>query len=284
MDPRFTVCGGCHIDRQLHFEVLPLPGRTAPARQSERVGGVATNVAVQLAAWKAETRLVGVQPPQALDAMTARLSEAGVDPLLLPLAGEPPCYTALLGPNGDLLSGAAVMALYDAVTASLLGPALQETADAVIWDANFPQAAITAAVGAMPAAMRQFAIGTSAAKIDRLSAILPRLDAIVVNRDEAACLVAAAGVAEMALALATLCGGASVLVSDGGGLAALATGGAVVTAQPPAVALANANGAGDVMAARLFYDLVVDDVMAPQTRLERALAAGAAFAAGRNAS
>ena len=143
MDPRFTVCGGCHIDRQLHFEVLPLPGRTAPARQSERVGGVATNVAVQLAAWKAETRLVGVQPPQALDAMTARLSEAGVDPLLLPLAGEPPCYTAFLGPNGDLLSGAAVMALYDAVTALLLGPALQETADAVIWDANFPQAAIT---------------------------------------------------------------------------------------------------------------------------------------------
>ena len=150
-----------------------------------------------------------MQPPQALDAMTARLSEAGVDPLLLPLAGEPPCYTALLDPDGDLLSGAAVMALYDAVTASLLGPALQETADAVIWDANFPQAAITAAVGAMPAAMRQFAIGTSAAKIDRLSAILPRLDAIVVNRDEAACLVAAAGVAEMALALATLCGGAA---------------------------------------------------------------------------
>ena len=283
MNPRFTVCGGCHIDRQLQFEVLPLPGRTAPARQSERVGGVATNVAVQLAAWRADTRLVAVQPPQALDVMTARLSEAGVDPLLLPLAGEPPCYTALLDPDGDLLSGAAAMALYDAVTAALLEPALQADADAVIWDANYPRVAITTAVGAMPLDRRLFAVGTSVAKVDRLSAILPRLDAIVVNRDEAACLVAAAGVDEMALALATICRGAAVLVSDGGQLAALATGGAVVTAQPPAVALANANGAGDVMAARLFYDLVTDGVMAPQTRLQRALAAGATFAAGHDA-
>ncbi|MEC8309918.1 MAG: carbohydrate kinase, partial [Pseudomonadota bacterium] len=117
MHPRFTVCGGCHIDRQLRFESPPLPGRTAPASQSERVGGVATNIAVQLAALNAGTRLVSVQPPQSHDAMKARLAEAGVDPFLLPLAGEPPSYTALLGPDGELLTGAAAMALYDSVSA-----------------------------------------------------------------------------------------------------------------------------------------------------------------------
>ena len=77
MQPRFTVCGGCHIDRQLRFESPPLPGRTAPASQSERVGGVATNIAVRLAAWNAQTRLAGVQPPQSLDAMKARLPMPG---------------------------------------------------------------------------------------------------------------------------------------------------------------------------------------------------------------
>ena len=283
MAPRFTVCGGCHIDRQLHFEAPPLPGRTAPARQSERVGGVATNIALQLASWKATTRLVGVQPPQALAAMTARLSEKGVEPLLLPRDGAPPGYTAFLGPDGELLVGAAAMALYDSVSAGLLGPALEVDADAVIWDANFPRATITAAIGRLPSAMRQFAVGTSVAKVDRLSSILPRLDALVVNRDEAARLVTVAGTADMASALAAICGGAAVLVSDGGGMAALATGGEVVTANPPPVELVNANGAGDVMAARLFYDLVTDGGMAPQRRLEGALAAGADFAAGRDA-
>ena len=283
MHPRFTVCGGCHIDRQLRFESPPLPGRTVPAIQSERVGGVATNIAVQLAALNAGTRLVSVQPPQSHDAMKARLAEAGVDPFLLPLAGEPPSYTALLGPDGELLTGAAAMALYDSVSAGLLAPALAADADAVIWDANFPQAVITAALGAMPPDRRLFAVGTSTAKVDRLAAVLPRIDALVVNRDEAACLVTAGDVAEMAPGLAAMAGGATVLVSDGGDVAALATADAVVTARPPAVELVNANGAGDVMAARLFYDLVSDGVMAAQDRLERALAAGAAYAAGRDA-
>ena len=80
-----------------------------------------------------------------------------------------------------------------------------------------------------------------------------------------------------------MAGGATVLVSDGGDVAALATADAVVTARPPAVELVNANGAGDVMAARLFYDLVKDGAMVAQDRLERALAAGAAYAAGRDA-
>ena len=56
--------------------------------------------------------------------------------------------------------------------------------------------------------------------------------------------------------------------------------GAVVTARPPAIELVNANGAGDVMAARLFFDLIDDVAMAPPDRIDRALAAGAAFAAG----
>ena len=283
MRPRFTVCGGCHFDRQLHFDRLPRPGRTTPARQSERVGGVAANVAVRLAAWKADTRLVGVQPPQSLDALTARLLEAGVEAQLLPLVGEPPSYTALLGPDGELLTGAAAMALYDRVTAGLLRPALAADTDAVIWDANFPPAAITPLVEAMPAARRIFAVGTSVAKVGGLSAILPRLDAIVVNRDEAACLVGAGSPAEMASRLGTACKGAAVLVSDGADAAVLVAGGAVVTARPPAIDLVNANGAGDVMAARLFFDLIDDDAMAPQDRIDRALAAGAAFAAGRDA-
>ena len=280
---RFTVCGGCHIDRQLRFESPPLPGRTAPASQSERLGGVATNIAMRLASWNAETRLVSVQPPESLDAMKARLTESGIGPFLLPLDGEPPCYTALLGPDGELLTGAAAMALYDSVSAGLLAPALTANADAVIWDANFPQAAITAALGAMPPDRRLFAVGTSTAKVDRLAAVLPRFDALVVNRDEALCLVTAGDVAEMALGLSAMAGAATVLVSDGGNLAALATADSVVTARPPAVELVNANGAGDVMAARLFYDLVKDGTMAAQDRLERALAAGAAYAAGRDA-
>ena len=69
------------------------------------------------------------------------------------------------------------MALYDSVSAGLLAPALAADADAVIWDANFPQAAITAALGAMPPDRRLFAVGTRLPR-SRLAAVLPRFDAL----------------------------------------------------------------------------------------------------------
>jgi fructose-1-phosphate kinase PfkB-like protein len=71
-----------------------------------------------------------------------------------------------------------------------------------------------------------------------------------------------------------------VLVSDGGNMAALATGDIVVTALPPSVRVISANGAGDAMAAGLFSAVLqagpspdLDDM------LRVALAAGAEFAA-----
>ena len=54
----------------------------------------------------------------------------------------------------------------------------------------------------------------------------------------------------------------------------------VVTARPPQISLVNANGAGDVMAARLFCDLESQPDMALSDRLRAALAAGADYAAG----
>ncbi|MEK9935087.1 MAG: carbohydrate kinase, partial [Rhodobiaceae bacterium] len=108
----FTVCGGCHIDRQLRLSAPPQPGRTNPATSRERLGGVATNIACQLAGFGASVRLVSVQPPDSLAVVASRLADIGIDPWLAPLAGEPPGYTALLAPDGELLIGAAAMALY----------------------------------------------------------------------------------------------------------------------------------------------------------------------------
>ena len=74
--------------------------------------------------------------------------------------------------------------------------------------------------------------------------------------------------------------GGYVLVSDGPGEAALATGGDCVTASPPPVRLVNANGAGDAMAAALFWGLADVAGTGLATRLDHALLAGADFAAG----
>ena len=281
--PVFHICGGCHLDRHLYLKGEAVPGRTNPASQRIGIGGVAANIARHLAARGGQAHFTGVQPADEISALGTRLRAAGVDPNLIPLEGEVPGYTAIVAADGELVVGAASMALYDEVTPDMVLEGIIGYGPLVI-DANFPEAVLQAICQAQPQTRPVFAAATSVAKVGRLAGCLARLDALVLNRSEAAVLAGEAPVAGMACALAArLRPGGAVLVSDGGNQAALARGDDCVTASPPPLDLVRANGAGDAMAAALFWGLAVTPDAELAAHLEAALAAGADFAAGRQA-
>ena len=281
--PVFHICGGCHLDRHLYLQGEAVPGRTNPASQRIGIGGVAANIARHLAARGGQAHFTGVQPADEISALGTRLRADGVDPNLIPLEGEVPGYTAIVAADGELVVGAASMALYDEVTPDMVLEGIIGDGPLVI-DANFPEAVLQAICQAQPQTRPVFAAATSVAKVGRLAGCLARLDALVLNRSEAAVLAGEAPVAGMACALAArLRPGGVVLVSDGGNQAALARGDDCVTASPPPLDLVRANGAGDAMAAALFWALAATPDAGLAAHLEAALEAGADFAAGRQA-
>ena len=281
--PVFHICGGCHLDRHLYLKGEAVPGRTNPASQRIGIGGVAANIARHLAARGGQAHFTGVQPADEISALGTRLRADGVDPNLIPLEGEVPGYTAIVAADGELVVGAASMALYDEVTPDMVLEGIIGDGPLVI-DANFPEAVLQAICQAQPQTRPVFAAATSVAKVGRLAGCLARLDALVLNRSEAAVLAGEAPVAGMACALAArLRPGGAVLVSDGGNQAALARGDDCVTASPPPLDLVRANGAGDAMAAALFWGLAATPDAGLAAHLEAALEAGADFAAGRQA-
>ena len=281
--PVFHICGGCHLDRHLYLQGEAVPGRTNPASQRIGIGGVAANIARHLAARGGQAHFTGVQPADEISALGTRLRADGVDPNLIPLEGEVPGYTAIVAADGELVVGAASMALYDEVTPDMVLEGIIGDGPLVI-DANFPEAVLQAICQAQPQTRPVFAAATSVAKVGRLAGCLARLDALVLNRSEAAVLAGEAPVAGMACALAArLRPGGAVLVSDGGNQAALATGDDCVKASPPPLDLVRANGAGDAMAAALFWGLAATPDAGLAAHLEAALEAGADFAAGRQA-
>ena len=281
--PVFHICGGCHLDRHLYLKGEAVPGRTNPASQRIGIGGVAANIARHLAPRGAQAHFTGVQPADEISALGTRLRADGVDPNLIPLEGEVPGYTAIVAADGELVVGAASMALYDEVTPDMVLEGIIGYGPLVI-DANFPESVLQAICQAQPQTRPVFAAATSVAKVGRLAGCLARLDALVLNRSEAAVLAGEAPVAGMACALAArLRPGGAVLVSDGGNQAALARGDDCVTASPPPLDLVRANGAGDAMAAALFWGLAATPDAGLATHLEAALEAGADFAAGRQA-
>ena len=281
--PVFHICGGCHLDRHLYLQGEAVPGRTNPASQRIGIGGVAANIARHLAARGGQAHFTGVQPADEISALGTRLRAAGVDPNLIPLEGEVPGYTAIVAADGELVVGAASMALYDEVTPDMALEGIIGYGPLVI-DANFPESVLQAICQAQPQTRPVFAAATSVAKVGRLAGCLARLDALVLNRSEAAVLAGEAQVSGMACALAArLRPGGAVLVSDGGNQAALARGDDCVTASPPPLDLVRANGAGEAMAAALFWGLAATPDAGLATHLEAALEAGADFAAGRQA-
>ena len=281
--PVFHICGGCHLDRHLYLQGEAVPGRTNPVSQRIGIGGVAANIARHLAARGGQAHFTGVQPADEISALGTRLRAAGVDPNLIPLEGEVPGYTAIVAADGELVVGAASMALYDEVTPDMVLEGIIGDGPLVI-DANFPESVLQAICQAQPQTRPVFAAATSVAKVGRLAGCLARLDALVLNRSEAAVLAGEAPVAGTACALAArLRPGGVVLVSDGGNQAALARGDDCVTASPPPLDLVRANGAGDAMAAALFWGLAATPDAGLAAHLEAALAAGADFAAGRQA-
>jgi len=281
--PVFHICGGCHLDRHLYLQGEAVPGRTNPASQRIGIGGVAANIARHLAARGGQAHFTGVQPADEISALGTRLRAAGVDPNLIPLEGEVPGYTAIVAADGELVVGAASMALYDEVTPDMMLEGIIGDGPLVI-DANFPESVLQAICQAQPQTRPVFSAATSVAKVGRLAGCLARLEALVLNRSEAAVLAGEAPVAGMACALAArLRPGGAVLVSDGGNQAALARGDDCVTASPPPLDLVRANGAGDAMAAALFWGLAATPDAGLAAHLEAALEAGADFAAGRQA-
>ena len=295
-----TVIGGCHTDRHLHFHAAPIAGRTNPVRIVETAGGVAANIARHMAAAGHKVGFASVHPDGDAAPLSTHLQAAGITSRLARLAGEAPSYTALIGPDGELVIGAAALSIYDKVTPDLLADMLPQSAPqpvqggklpAIIMDANFPAAVLLAVVDRSAPETMLCAAATSLRKVDRLAGILLRLDALVLNRAEAVRLaetLSGGNPSSEVAALASMLAGrmqtkGHVLVSDGGDLAALATAGRVVTAMPPAIRVANANGAGDAMAAMLFSSLLTHHPVGKDSDadaiLAAALAAGAQFAA-----
>jgi pseudouridine kinase len=308
-----TVIGGCHLDRTIQLTGSAIMGRTNSGTCRHSFGGVAANIAAAMVSMCEAHIAVNFVGAAAQSDLATRsgitdvnnpachqpentLSALGVPHKFARIKAPPPCYTAILDKDGELLIGVADMELYDLVQPCDIWPLLPQKPASVMVDANFPASTLATLVGGLADKCRLFGAGTSSEKVQRLAPLLCRLDGLVLNLEEASALadslaIDGVGVAELAARLALrLRVGGCVLISDGGDRAALALGKTLVEVDPPKVTLKNVNGAGDVMAGVFFRLLLdrewwlVDTIKKPKSAelkeiLTTALAAGAAFAA-----
>ena len=250
--------GAAHVDRIARCREAFAWRASNPVTLSASSGGVARNVALNLARMARPAKLVSVLgADREGEALLAELRTHGVDcQHVAQLAGRATAsYTALLDAAGELLCGLADADIYEALTPERLASVAPALAEWPLWaiDANLPAAGIGALAAQKPDGVRLVALAVSPAKAPRLTPHLASFDMLFANRAEAAALLArqvetVAEAEAAALALRALGPGlVFVTLGDAGVAVAAETGCELHPA--PATEVVNVNGAGDGFAA-----------------------------------
>lgn len=211
-----VVCaGGAVSDLKLHLRRPSVAGTSNPATAGSGFGGVARNVAENLAALlPGRVRLVSaVGDDEAGRALLTHAADRGID-----VAGvrvrpgrTTARYVALLEPGGDLTIGAAAMDVLDDITAADVDAADPAGRTALFCDTNLAAGVLAHALERGRAGRLVAVDAVSTAKVRKLPADLRGLALLCCNTDEAAAFLGAGG-APADLAAGLLAAGAANVV------------------------------------------------------------------------
>ena len=265
-DQRPILCiGASNLDRKLRSMKPLVLGTSNPATQDESFGGVARNIAENLARLGAPTALITAVGNDASGrALLAHAEDAGIDTrgaLRLDGVGSG-TYTAVLDQHGEMTVALADMALNDRLTPAFLATRQQQRAGAalVVADLNLPMDTIAALLDdALRDGVALVLVAVSEPKMARLPASLRGLRLLILNEGELAARVGRPLVddAELGAACAELQGqGVQDVVVTRGARGVLHTSAAgMMRLDAPAVRVVDVTGAGDAFAAAVCWSL-----------------------------
>ena len=190
-DNRPILClGAANLDRKLRSLATLKLHTSNPARQDESYGGVARNIAENLARLAAPVALLTVIGDDAAGkGLLAHAEEAGIDTRgTLQLSGV--CsgtYTAVLDDHGEMMLALADMALYDKMTPDFLASRSPQRAAAALTvvDLNLPEASVRALLDdAVRDAVPIVVVAVSQPKMAHLPKDLKGLRLLILNQGE----------------------------------------------------------------------------------------------------
>lgn len=185
--------GAAHIDRKATAQSDVLLGTSIPVSVSASLGGVARNVAENLARLQCPGALLSRIGNDAEGEMVlSGCRSLNIDTRMLSRSTAFPTasYTALIDRKGDMIVGLANMEIYDELTPSLLEPLMPEMQKHSLWfvDTNLPVATLKSILASSRRFATVFVDPVSVAKAKKLQGLLANIDYLFPSRDEAEAL------------------------------------------------------------------------------------------------
>jgi pseudouridine kinase len=258
--------GGIDIDRKARVIDAVRPGTSNPVRVTSCAGGVAGNVARDLARLGCSVALYSVVGPDpAGDDLLRELRAAGIDVSAMRRSTIRPTasYTAVLDPEGQLFIGLADMEIFEELDPAWADSIAPHLAKCPLWvvDANLPATTIERLLFAHKSRATVLADPISIAKSVRFRNVLSKIDVLFPNRLEAAELTGLAvhspdEVARAAAELRRLGVGTVVLTLSADGIYLADARAAKFFPVIPPAKIVDVTGAGDALLAGYAFGLL----------------------------
>ncbi|PVE21713.1 carbohydrate kinase [Microvirga sp. KLBC 81] len=279
-EPGRVICiGGATVDRKYRTSE-PIQLRTSNPAASERsFGGVARNVAENIARLGVKSSLISILgQDENGHAIRTGLMDLSIDTQHVVVSSDHATaeYVAVLEPNGDLALGLADMAIFDALTPSLLHQVWPEVSASWIFaDCNLPSPTLHELLNLARHHSAMLAVdAVSALKVVRLPCDLSSLGLLFLNLDEAQALLGKSSAPPQDLAAALLERGAAqvVLTLGESGLIAMDRSGLTRVGALP-LQIVDATGAGDALIAGTLVAMLKGRSLAEAVRMGTVAAA-----------
>jgi len=268
-DRRPVVCvGAANLDRKLRSLAALALHTSNPASQSESFGGVARNIAENLARLGTPVALLSATGNDSSGAALLAHAEAvGIDTHgALRLDGAASgTYTAVLDANGEMAVALADMALYDRLTPAFVAArqAQLATAALVVADLNLPLDTVEALVdNARRVDVPLVLVAVSEPKMARLPCDLSGVRLLILNAGELAARVGqpldSDAAIEAAMRTVQAQGAAALVVTRGARGVLVTTDNGIAHLPAPQAEVVDVTGAGDAFAAAVCWSLVQD--------------------------
>jgi len=263
--PERIVCfGGATVDHSYRAPAPLVLATSNPVEGSRGFGGVARNVAENLARLGKNTVLVSIIGDDANGrAVLAHLRNLGIDTTQIIINGEHPTaeYAAVIGPDGDLFLGIAEMDIFSRLTPGHLDRVWPQLASAswVFADCNLSAEVLAALCTRKADGRFRLAVdGVSTIKVMRLPQDLSSIDVLFMNKDEACAYLTTDVTAEGAATLLLERGARQVVITEGAKGAIVGGPGHTERVLAVPARFVDATGAGDAMIAGTLSDLLAD--------------------------
>jgi len=247
--------GGANVDRKLRAAGPLQMGSSNPATQTETPGGVARNVAENLARLGLPTHLItAVGDDSAGRALLAHAAEAGLSTQgsLLATDESTGSYTAVLDATGQMLLALAAMPLAARLDPEFLRRSSAQRAQArlTVLDLNLPADSVALLLQeARERSTALLAVAVSEPKMDRLPQDLRGLQCLILNEGELKALIGRLSVDKALKALHERGLRQVVLTRGAAGVVCSQAGEAPRHLTPLPVTVVDVTGAGDAFAA-----------------------------------